>query len=551
MALPRGDEYNQAIQSPRFSFSDTNLQSCQVEITPLGLPKPYSGGFTTTYKLVNNHTSWAVRCFTREISDLQKRYQSIGNFLSSNKCDFLVEANFLQNGIRVNGTFHPIIKMRWLEGEPLSNYLAKTYNQKSTIERLLTEFINLVKRLENYGIAYGDLQHGNIIVKNDKLYLIDYDGMYLPDLASLRVNELGHPNFQHPKRTANDYNKSIDRFSSIVIYTALKSLSVAPSLWKKYDNGDNILFKGQDFADPLNSQLLKDLAGYSELSKLSNNLFAVSTWDFYKVPLLTEFITNTYQPPVSITPSISTVRSAYTVIDGSQKGRLLENLGQKIEVVGKISAFRNGRTSYGNPYVFLNFGVFPHQTFTIVIWSEALSEFNVNGIIPSSLVGKYVSITGVLSSYLGKPQIAIDYASQLQVLSGQSEVDLKLSLINISVSSTKNITYQKPTIISNKEVDIFNELYKNRPVSQPKIITQSRPPIPSHSTPSSTYRRSNTYKSSTSSGTSSSNSGCTVPIVIGIIGGIIGAAAAEHIGGGIFGALFGVFIGTVIKSIFD
>jgi len=40
MALPRGDEYNQAIQSPRISFSDAILQLCQVETTPLGLPKP-------------------------------------------------------------------------------------------------------------------------------------------------------------------------------------------------------------------------------------------------------------------------------------------------------------------------------------------------------------------------------------------------------------------------------------------------------------------------------------------------------------------------------
>lgn len=556
MALPRGDEYNQAIQSPRISFSDTILQSCQVETTPLGLPKPYSGGFTTTYKLVNSHTSWAVRCFTREISDLQRRYQSIGNFLSTNKCDFLVEANFLQNGIRVNGAFHPIIKMRWLDGEPLSNYLAKTYNQKSTVDRLIAEFVNLVKQLENFGIAHGDLQHGNIIVKNDKLYLIDYDGMYFPDLATLRVNELGHPNFQHPKRTANDYNKTIDRFSAIVIYTALKALSVAPSLWKKYDNGDNILFRGQDFANPTNSQLLKDLAGYSELSKFSNNIFAISAWDFSKVPSLNEFISNTYQPSVNIIPSSSTVRSAYTVIDGSQRGRLLEYLGQKVEVVGRISAHRNGVTTYGNPYMFLNIGDFPNQTFTIVLWSEALTELRANGINPVNLVGKYISVTGVLSSYEDKfgtirPQIAIDYASQIQVLSGQSEVDLKLSLKTISVSSRKTTTNQKPPILSNKEADIFNDLYKNRPVSQPKINTPSRPTIPSYSTPSTSHSSSNTYKPSTSSSSSSSNSGCTVPIIAGLIGGIIGAAIAEHFGGFLIGAIIGAVVGTGIKSMFD
>jgi len=466
---------------------------------------------------------------------------------------------YLENGIKVNGAFHPIIKMRWLDGEPLSNYLAKTYNQKNTLDGLIAEFVNLVKQLENLGIAHGDLQHGNIIVKNDKLYLIDYDGMYFPDLATLKVNELGHPNFQHPKRTANDYNKSIDRFSAIVIYTALKALSVAPSLWKKYDNGDNILFRGQDFANPTNSQLLKDLAGYSELSKFSNNLFAVSAWDFNKVPSLTEFISNTYQPPVSIIPSISTVRSAYTVIDGSQKGRLLEYLGQKVEVVGKVSAHRNGLTTNGNPYIFLNFGVYPHQTFTIVIWSEALDELRANGINPTSLVGKYVSVTGVLSSYSGNPQIAIDYASQIQILSGQSEVDLKLSLRAINISSTNTITNQRTPTSSSKEADVLNTLYGNRTVSQPKVNVPSRPTIPTYTPPpisqrpSTTYSTSNTntYKPSTSSSSKSSNSGCAAPIIVGIIGGIIGAAAAQNFGGFILGAIIGGVIGLVIKNAFD
>lgn len=551
MALPRGDEYNQAIQSPRLSFSDAILQSCHVETTPLGLPKPYSGGFTTTYKLVNSHSSWAVRCFTREINDLQKRYQSIGDFLSTNKCDFLVEANYLQNGIRVNGAFHPIIKMRWLDGEPLNNYLAKTYNQKSTIEKLISEFLNLVTLLESYGIAHGDLQHGNIIVRNNKLFLIDYDGMYFPDLTTLKVNELGHPNFQHPKRTANDYNKFIDRFSSIVIYTALKALSIAPSLWKKYDNGDNILFRGQDYANPLSSPLFKDLAGYSELIRLSNNLIAISTWDFNKLPTLKEFISNTYQAPISITPSTISVRSAYTVIDGSQRGRLLEYLGQKVEVIGRISAHHSGLTFSGNPYVFLNFGVYPNQTFTIVIWSEALSELNTNGVNPSNLVGKHVSISGVLSSYNGNPQIAIDYANQIQILSGQSEVDSKLNLKTINVSGFNNTTNQKTSFSTNKEADVFNDLYRNRPVSQPKINTPSRPTFPSYSTPPNSHSSSNTIKPSTSSSSSSSNSGCTVPIVVGIIAGIIVALIAKNFSGFVIGAIIGAVVSSGIRSMLD
>jgi len=109
MSLPRGDEYNQAVQNPVINFADIELKNSIVETTPLGLPKPYSGGFTTTYKLINSRKNWAVRCFTREIKDLDKRYQSIGRFINSNSCSFLVDAKYVQNGIRIRGDYYPII----------------------------------------------------------------------------------------------------------------------------------------------------------------------------------------------------------------------------------------------------------------------------------------------------------------------------------------------------------------------------------------------------------------------------------------------------------
>ena len=71
MPLPRGDEYYAAVQNPKTAFADKELRDCTVETTPLGLPKPYAGGFTTTYHLLDTSQQWAVRCFTREISDLQ------------------------------------------------------------------------------------------------------------------------------------------------------------------------------------------------------------------------------------------------------------------------------------------------------------------------------------------------------------------------------------------------------------------------------------------------------------------------------------------------
>jgi hypothetical protein len=294
MALPRPDEYNQAIQNPRFAFTDNDLKSCQVESTPLGLPKPYSGGFTTTYKLFNSANSWAARCFTREVHDLQKRYQVIGDFFSQTVSKYFVEAKFLRNGINVNGSQYPIIKMQWLDGELLNTYVNRIRNQKSIIEKLLIEFLNLFQELQNFGIAHGDLQHGNIIIKKEKLFLIDYDGMFFPELSFLKIDEIGHPNYQHPKRTVTHYNNNIDRFSAIVIYFGLKILSVEPSFWNKFDNSDNILFKRDDFLNPLQSQLIKQIILIPELKPLTENFIQCCFLDFEKIPKINDFISGNF-----------------------------------------------------------------------------------------------------------------------------------------------------------------------------------------------------------------------------------------------------------------
>ena len=54
----------------------------------------------------------------------------------------------------------------------------------------------------------------NIIVIGGAPKLIDYDGMYLPELSGLPANEVGHVNYQHPARDASHYGEGMDRFGS-------------------------------------------------------------------------------------------------------------------------------------------------------------------------------------------------------------------------------------------------------------------------------------------------------------------------------------------------
>ncbi|MEI6191345.1 MAG: hypothetical protein WCP24_03215 [bacterium] len=290
MKLPRGDQYNMAVQNPNLCFSDSDLKLSMVQTNNLGLPIPYSGGFTTTYKVRNGNFSWAVRCFTREVDHLQKRYQAIDEFIEKTNCDYLVEARYLKHGIQVDNEWSSIIKMHWIEGDLFNVHLGKIINKKEEIESVLEKFVNLTEKLRKNKIAHGDLQHGNIIIKNDKLFLIDYDGMFLPEITAVGTGEVGHPNYQHPKRSVDNFDGNLDNFSSLVIYLALRAISIKPELWKKYNNAENILFKKEDFSDPLNSELFFDLSQIEELHYLVNNLVHVCLSDFSKIPNLKDFI---------------------------------------------------------------------------------------------------------------------------------------------------------------------------------------------------------------------------------------------------------------------
>lgn len=477
MALPRGTEYDLAVQNPQISFSDQDLKSSTVEKTPLGLPKPYSGGFTTTFRFIGNSGDWAVRCFTREIQDLQKRYIVISEFLKSNRSKYFVPATYLTDGIRVSGKPYPVIKMKWLKGLPLNLYISNNINNKVKIENLLKEFQGLVNELSSLGIAHGDLQHGNIIVENDRLYLIDYDGMFFPALAGLPTNEVGHINYQHPLRTANDYNKDIDRFASIVIYLGLKALTIRPELWKKYDDGESILFKKGDYADLQQSILVAELNSLPGFQEYIKRLIGTCYLPFNKIPTLDTFITGSFEIPTNVTGKINISRSQYLVLDGSSKGSLLEHVGERIELVGRISATKFGTTKYGDPYLFVNFGgSWPNHSSTLAIWSEALSSFEKAGISLSSIRNKWVSVTGVINVHQGIPQIEIEQVTQLQFLSGEDEANNRLRLKPIPRTNPPQRTTQPST--TNKEREVFTGLYGNKPATSTTKSTSSSNPFP-------------------------------------------------------------------------
>ena len=528
MPLPRGDEYLAAVQNPSTAFSDPELKVSTPEPDQFGIPKPYSGGFTTTFHLQNHSQHWAVRCFTRAIPDLQRRYEAIGRFLQSCADGFFVKAICLNQGIRVGSQWHPIIKMQWLDGETLNTFIDRNISTPGVISKLIPEFVDLVKRLESLKVAHGDLQHGNILVKQGKLYLIDYDGFYLPELSSLKTNEIGHLNYQHPSRTAAHYNSTIDRFSAIVIYLGLSAVAASPPLWRKYNNSENILFCSNDFADVESSPLLIDISRISQLAPLVERFRGVCRLEFDKVPSLDQFISGNFTfPKITVRPPAPAVtvpqrRSQYPVIDASLSGSLSEHIGDRVEVIGLITDYHSAQTKHGQPYIFLNFGSYPHQTFTLVLWSTSLAAFSLNNVNPHSLVGKWVKVTGVIGRYQDRLQMTIELPSQVQILSGEEEARQWLG-VKPSVSPSPQI--RRP--ISQPDESVFNTIYSGKRATPSG--TQSSTTSPSKKFDSSLFNTIYSGRRATPGGTPSSSTSPSKKfdsshgILGGLILGIVGA----------------------------
>ena len=261
MSWPTPQEYNEAIQNPRTAFADPELKQGQPVLTPLGLPRPITGGFASVYQIVTApQRTYAVRCFLREFGDYQERYAEISAHLAANPLPYMVNFAFLPQGILVGGRWFPILKMEWIDGESLHTYVERNLQQPQKLIHLADQWVEMVQNLHERDIAHGDLQHGNVLVVQDRLRLIDYDGMYVPRLATRQSHEIGHRNYQHPARSETYFASNMDFFSAWVVYTSLKALAADPKLWRDFQGGDEcLILRREDFDKPQSSPVLRRL----------------------------------------------------------------------------------------------------------------------------------------------------------------------------------------------------------------------------------------------------------------------------------------------------
>lgn len=431
MPFPSATKYQTAMQHPEIALRDSELQKCKVELTRLGIPKPRTGGFAVTFELSNGASRYAVRCFHQEVKEIQSQYNAISKYLQQHPSDIFTTFEYQHQGIVVDGRSYPIVRMNWVGGTTLGTYVEKNLGNPQKLRHLLKNFRATVTTLERMGVAHGDIQHGNVMVTTSEgVQLIDYDGMFVPGMAHGLSHEIGHSNFQHPKRKSVHFGPSMDRFSAAVVVTALELLIAEPGLWSEFNNGENLLFTKADFESPTTSRLFARATKVRKACVLAERLQKLVLMRLEQVPTLIEFLGEGNERDAAVNrPSVNvseyrpifsntlpegrrSISSPYPKVSADNLDGLMSREGLEVEVDGRVvrkwEPFLNSqrrRQSY------IDFGTGHNGFFRIVVWQDGLEYLEKLPIWDKLVPGAVVSVVGRIEVYRNQPRIAFHKAS--------------------------------------------------------------------------------------------------------------------------------------------
>lgn len=379
---PNPQDYREAIQNPAICLSDGELRQGELDLDNLQLPRVHSGQYAAVFKISNRNRAWAVRCFLHNFSDRQERYRRISDFIIRDDLEYTVGFELIDQGIKIGSEWFPILKMEYVEGESLGRYVRNNVDEPEKLKVILSRLDEMMAALKHDGIAHGDLQHDNVIVTADqRLRLIDYDGMYVPRLAGWHSNELGHRNYQHPGRTENLFGPNLDNFSAWVIKGALQCLIEDSSIWQHFRQQDeSFLLTREDYISPDYSKNLFELESKHGVCQMfSRRIRTLVKQPVDQVPYLgTNLIINSSLPKLE-SPKVPAKVLESVDVETPDYAKLAELIDKKSKVSGR-GIPQALQTAIGKGYRLLVLDDFP----SLLLLTDAF-EPNSTKSVPFSL----------------------------------------------------------------------------------------------------------------------------------------------------------------------
>lgn len=242
-----------------------------------GSPFVYTGGFNMVFQLNAGGKEWALRVWHVPMREISGRFKIISDYLAKLNSKYFADFAYDHNGLSVNGELVDTIRMEWLDGHLLKDYIKIHLNDKARLRSLADRFIQMCEFLRQAKISHGDLQEGNILVtESGELKLVDYDSICVPQIEGGKEYVTGLRGYQHPSRFGNKkLSLKADYFSELVIYLSIIAISEDNTLWDKYQVQDTqfLLFSDTDFKDYKLSEIYTDLLKLShEVSQLQSIL---------------------------------------------------------------------------------------------------------------------------------------------------------------------------------------------------------------------------------------------------------------------------------------
>ena len=265
MNYPLISEYIDAIKSAEDNFEE--LSYLRPVLVDDGLPVMSAGGFSVVFKIKDerNGKLYAVKCFTKEQEGRSESYKLIADELEFVSSNYLTPIRFLDKELFVDTdqtteTEFPVLLMDWVDGIPMDKYIQMNIKNQYALEMLTFRFSKLAIWLLTQHFAHGDLKPDNILVKEDgSIVLVDYDGMYVPAMKGQKARELGSPNYRHPERTIDFFDRHIDDFPLVVMSLSLKVIALNSNLFNNSTGECGLLLNESDFRDIKTSKTIQKI----------------------------------------------------------------------------------------------------------------------------------------------------------------------------------------------------------------------------------------------------------------------------------------------------
>ena len=232
-------QYLFSVEDPYGLFR--TLDKLRFEHEPTGRIRYRIGNSAVTFPVRMEEKRYALRCYFHLHPNLRRIYGE-----AYHERELYIYDN------PPHGRWVDVVLIPWVEGEELTCTLQRALERQDR-----TQLAELSERFDRLGVellqapwAHGDLKPENIIVDGaGELHLIDRDGMFLPEMAGEKSPELGTAAYQHPLRTAEDFDSTLDDFSVALLSTALHALSLDPTLHARYGHREGLLIDSRHPAE--------------------------------------------------------------------------------------------------------------------------------------------------------------------------------------------------------------------------------------------------------------------------------------------------------------